>query len=73
MECSQLIMVAYMTRQMVRLGGQLREEQGASATEYYLLIDLIVLIALDSIQLLGIQVERGFDAFIETFAAAASN
>lgn len=62
-----------MTRLMIWLGGQLRDEQGASATEYSVLIVLIVLIALASIQLLGIQVERGFDAFIETFAAAASN
>lgn len=62
-----------MDRLMSWLDGQLRDEQGASATEYSVLIVLIVLIALASIQLLGIQVESGFETFMETFAAAASN
>lgn len=51
-----------------------REEEGASATEYAVLIVLIIVVALGAITLLGEQVDEGFERVATAIEdAAASN
>ncbi len=45
----------------------LRDEEGASAVEYSVLIVLIILVAIASVYLLGQEVKQGFDKFMEAF------
>ena len=47
-----------------------QEEEGATATEYAIMLVLILLVAFVAIGLLGGQVGRAFDAFVSTFGAA---
>lgn len=49
------------------------DEDGASATEYAVMIVLVILIAITAITLLGQQVNRGFNTFVEQFTSAQGN
>ena len=42
-------------------------EEGASATEYAVLIVLIILVALAAVVLLGLEVRGAFEKFLELF------
>lgn len=50
----------------------IQDEQGASATEYAVLIVLIILVALGSIYLLGQEVIEAFLAFLAAMTDAKS-
>lgn len=50
-----------------------RDDEGASATEYAVLIVLIIVVALTAITLLGNQVERGFNNVATAIETAADN
>lgn len=50
----------------------LDEETGATATEYAIMIVLILLVAFATIVVLGYQVDQAFNKFTTEFAAAQS-
>ncbi|WP_035056103.1 Flp family type IVb pilin [Desulfuromonas sp. TF] len=50
----------------------LTEEKGATATEYVVMITLILLVVLAAVVFLGLQVEGGFSTFVSAFTAASS-
>ncbi len=45
----------------------LENEEGATATEYSIMIVLIILVAMVTINLLGLQVDAAFDKFIDLY------
>lgn len=56
-----------MNVQATAINKLLRDEEGASATEYAVLILLIILVALSAIALLGGEVRSAFLRFLELF------
>jgi Flp pilus assembly pilin Flp len=49
-----------------------RDQKGATATEYAVMITLILLVVLAAVVFLGLQVEGGFSKFVSMFTAASS-
>ena len=56
-----------MKRILSGLNGLLHDDRGATATEYAIMIVLILLVAFATIAVLGIQVDKAFNTFVTLF------
>jgi pilus assembly protein Flp/PilA len=58
---------------MKRFVGFLRDEEGATATEYAVMLVLIIVVSLATIVILGAKVENGFNQVASSLNAAIAN
>lgn len=49
-----------------------RDQKGATATEYVVMITLVLLVVLAAVAFLGLQVEGAFNTFVTMFAGSGS-
>lgn len=57
---------------MARLARYLKSERGATATEYAIMLVLVLMVIIATVAVLGIQVESAFDRFLIELASVSS-